>query len=58
MPKLPKYTMDFEFTGHITVKAKTADDAVEIVDGMSLEQLKKHIQNFNVGHHYITKEEA
>lgn len=50
------YTLDFEYTGHITVEARNANEAIDIVEGMSIGQLKKHIQNFNVGHHYVTKE--
>lgn len=53
---MPEYTVDFEFAGHITVKAKNGNQAIDIVDGMSIDELKDHIQNFNVGKNYVILE--
>ena len=50
---MPKFFVDFEFAGHIEVEAKNEDDAKEMVEDMSLDELIGHIQNFNAGRNYI-----
>lgn len=50
-----KFFVDFEFAGHIEVKAETEQDAKEMVEAMSLDELAEHIQHFNIGRHYVEK---
>lgn len=52
---MPKFFVDFEFAGHVEIEAKNEEDAKEIVEAMSLDKLAEHVQNFNVGRHYIEK---
>ncbi|MEK7679745.1 MAG: hypothetical protein AAB356_06100 [Deltaproteobacteria bacterium] len=50
-----KFFVDFEFAGHIEVKAETEEDAKEMVEEMSLDELAEHIQHVNIGRHYVEK---
>ena len=50
---MPKFFVDFEFAGHIEVKAKNKEDAVEIVKSTNVDKLVNNIQNFNVGKYYV-----
>jgi len=49
---MPRYIIDFEFSGHVEVESKTEEEGKEIVEKMSIEELSKYIQHFNVGQHY------
>ncbi|MBI5328427.1 MAG: hypothetical protein HZB80_09110 [Deltaproteobacteria bacterium] len=50
---MPKFFVDFEFAGHVEVEAQNEEKAKEIVEDMNLDKLAEHIQNFNVGRHYV-----
>lgn len=52
---MSKFFVDFELAGHIKVKAKNKEDAVEIVRSTDVNKLMDNIQNFNVGKHYVEK---
>lgn len=53
---MPKFLVDFELTGHIEVKAKTSEEAIEVVaEEMRIEDLIENIQHFNVGRCYVEK---
>ena len=50
---MPKFFVDFEFAGHIEVDAQNEEEAKEIIEEMRFEDVSEHIQNFNVGRHYV-----
>ncbi|MBI3753668.1 MAG: hypothetical protein HY266_06460 [Deltaproteobacteria bacterium] len=50
---MPKFCVDFEFAGHVEVEAENEEEAKKIVEGMNLDKLAEHVQNFNVGRHYV-----
>lgn len=50
---MPKFFVDFEFAGHIEVEAQNEEKAKKVVEEMNLDELSEHIQNFNVGRHYV-----
>ena len=50
---MPKFFVDFEFAGHVEVEAQNEEKAKEIVEEMNLDELAEHVQNLNVGRHYV-----
>lgn len=52
---MPRYIVDFELAGHVEVDARTEKAGKEKIEKMSIGELSEHIQNFNVGKHYIEK---
>jgi len=54
---MPKFIVDFEFAGHLEVKADSEENAKTIVENMDSQELINNVQIFNVGKNYIEKVE-
>ena len=54
---MPKFIVDFEFAGHLEVKADSEENAKAIVENMDSQELINNVRIFNVGKNYIEKVE-
>jgi len=52
---MPKFLVDFELAGHVVVNARDGNEARQLVESMSIEELEEDVQHFNVGKYYIEK---